>query len=853
MRDFDATSSREDIINAYRLAIGRDPEGDGVIEDRLTQPAAVWFPPFFDSSEFVARVVEPIMCGEPLIGDRFGRPLPRALAAWAADFIPLEEESRTAVRDADDWHALFGALFADAQFERRVARAATFDPAFAAALETRRRLAAHATVKGAIESVTDGEVSGWAVDLRRPDTAPTLELFINGAFAGAAVPDIPRPDLGRPGRPGFVLRYAASTPGPRAAVAELRDSASGMVIGSIRLPGSRLAAIDALAETRRELGELRVMLDRIEARLPDVHRGFGFPIAAWDAYAATYYPDRPAIDPEPVDAAAVLDGSACDMAALEAMFASLFAQSARPRTIIVLYDAGDLRIEAEMLVDRWRTRFGETATLVGAAAGPTDRGEVLASAVAGVTESRLVLATAAGTLAPDAVTLLLDAIDRGALLAYADDDAFSPDDGDRPRRRDPRLRAAFDPDLLLQLDCLGPLAAIARDDDEPDGAAAPIVARALRLWQRGDGERIAHVPRVLFHRVADADLSDASGHQAVVRGFLARTAPEIAVGPHRDCLGAHVPGALSVRRTPAPGTRVAIVIPTRDRLDLLAPCLASISRSIPHNRVAVEVLTVDNRSEDSTTRDFLSGFRDIERFRVLHYDGVFNWAAINNHAAAAADADVLVFLNNDTVVLAPECWDVLAAQALRPSIGAVGARLLFQDGTIQHAGVVTDPWHSFASHEGVGDAGSDPGYLGRHALVRQVSTVTGACLATRADLFHEVGGFDTVFPFEGNDSDYCLRLRDRGYDILYDPGATLYHYESRTRGYNDDDTKRLRALRATRELRARWATRFEQDRFYNPHFDRLAAPFTRLCPPSTHGARFPRAPGSDRNPERHDA
>ncbi len=833
MHDPDATPSRDDVVNAYRLANGRDPEAETVIEDRLGQPNRVWFPPFFRSGEFNANVVEPIVRGKPLGGAWFGRPLPPALAAWAAEFIPLDDDGREAARAAADWHALFGALFGDARFARTIAPGdgAPLDPAFVAALEARRRRAARTTVKVVIEDVIDGEIHGWAIDPRGPDRVPRLELFIDGGFAGATSPDGLRPDLDHPGRPGFVLRYAAAAPEGRAPPAELRD-AEGTVIASVRLPGARHPAIDALAGTRRDIADLRVALDRLEARLPELHRALGFPLSAWDAYAATYYPDRPADDPRPVDAAAVLDGSACDMTALDALLAGLFAQSARPRTIVVLHDTGDLRLEAEMLLDRWRARFGAGVTLHGIATAAAGRDDALGDAIARVAGPTLVLATAPGMLAPDAVALLLAAIGRGALLAYADDDALAADDGDRPRRGDPRLRSAFDPDLLLQQDCLGALAAIAFDGIPPDRAAAPIVAHALRLAGRGDGARIAHVPRVLFHRFADAPAS-AEGHHAAVRGFLARTAPEIAVAPHRDRLDAHVPEALSIRRLPPPGTRVAIVIPTRDRLDLLAPCLASIARSVPHNRVALEVVVVDNRSTEAGTRDFLAGYRDIARFRAVPYDGTFNWAAINNHAAAGIDADVLVFLNNDTVVLAPDCWDVLAAQAMRASVGAVGARLLYRDGTIQHAGMVTDPWHSFAAHEGVGDAGSDPGYLGRHALVRQVSTVTGACLATRAALFHETGGFDAVaFSFEGNDTDYCLRLRDRGYDILYDPGATLYHFESRTRGYNDDDAKRRRAALATGELRRRWAARFAQDRFYNPHFDRLAPACSRLAPPA---------------------
>ena len=274
-----------------------------------------------------------------------------------------------------------------------------------------------------------------------------------------------------------------------------------------------------------------------------------------------------------------------------------------------------------------------------------------------------------------------------------------------------------------------------------------------------------------------------------------------------------------------------MIVPTRDRVDLLEPCLTSLIAASEHNRTRVEVLVVYNQSREPETFSALERIGRSFPLRVIDHDGAFNWALMNNRAAAQTEAEVLIFLNNDTAVLAQDWCDELCSQAMRPEIGAVGARLLYADGTIQHAGVVAGGWHAFAAHEGVGAPGGDPGYLERHVLLREVSAVTGACLATRRSVFESVGGFDALsLPIEGNDTDYCFRLRAAGLKVLYDPYCTLYHYESKSRGLNMDPLKRNQAEAANLLMRARWGEAYRNDPFYNPHFDRLAPPLSRLRP-----------------------
>jgi GT2 family glycosyltransferase len=197
----------------------------------------------------------------------------------------------------------------------------------------------------------------------------------------------------------------------------------------------------------------------------------------------------------------------------------------------------------------------------------------------------------------------------------------------------------------------------------------------------------------------------------------------------------------------------------------------------------------------------------------------------------SARGEVLIFLNNDTVVLSEDWCAELAANALRPEVGAVGARLLYDDGTVQHAGVVLGV-EGVAGHDSVGEAPERGGYFGRSHVQRSAAAVTGACLATRRTVFVEVGGFDDAnLKVAFNDVDYCLRLRNAGYRVIYDPFAVLYHFESKSRGLDVSEAKAARRRAEAAVFRARWAAIVDEDPYYNPHFERHARPFDRLRAP----------------------
>jgi GT2 family glycosyltransferase len=260
---------------------------------------------------------------------------------------------------------------------------------------------------------------------------------------------------------------------------------------------------------------------------------------------------------------------------------------------------------------------------------------------------------------------------------------------------------------------------------------------------------------------------------------------------------------------------VSIVVPFRDEADLLAACVASVERTAGWE--PRELVLVDNRSWQPETLALERRLRGAGR-TLLAYDAEFNWSALNNWAAARSGGELLLFLNDDVEGLSSGWLAAMVEHALRAEVGAVGARLLYPGGGVQHAGVFLGArggaGHAFR-HCPVGSAG----YLGLAKVVRNWSAVTGACLLTSRAVFEEVGGFDERLPLAFNDVDYCLRLRDRGYRIVYTPFAELWHDESLTRGMSSTAAEAA-------EVRRRWAGVVDDDPHYHPALSRRREDFS---------------------------
>ena len=331
----------------------------------------------------------------------------------------------------------------------------------------------------------------------------------------------------------------------------------------------------------------------------------------------------------------------------------------------------------------------------------------------------------------------------------------------------------------------------------------------LRLVEQT--QNIEHVAKVLYHwRISDSSTAKCSDN----KGY-ADDAGRRALQAHYDRLGIAARSestenacfyhtVYDVRTNP----KVSVIIPNKDSAAVLDRCLSSIAEKTNYDNY--EVIVVENNSELPETFEY---YREAElRFpflRVVTWDGPFNYSAINNFGARFATGDYYLLLNNDIEVIEPDWMRSMVSYCQRGDVGVVGAKLLYQDDTVQHAGVfmitcgsvneLGGPAHAFTHLDR-----SDAGYMRRASLVQDVSIVTGACLMTSRDVFEELNGLDEDFVVAFNDVDYCLRVRESGRLVVYDPDALLYHYESFSRGSDSNGKNAERFIAEQGKLRARW-------------------------------------------------
>lgn len=384
---------------------------------------------------------------------------------------------------------------------------------------------------------------------------------------------------------------------------------------------------------------------------------------------------------------------------------------------------------------------------------------------------------AGDVLAPDAIDAYQAAISlaRGAIV-YADDDILDADG----RRTAPHFKPGWNAELFRHFDYLTGACVVRAERNDfatltASNWAAELVAAAAK---EGRGPPL-HLPHILHHR-------------------RSRPVPR-------------VPATFNQGQADLP--RVSVIVPTRNRHDLLRTCLEGLRRT---DYSDLEVIVVDNGSDDPETLEYLAHI-DLTSWRVLRHPGPFNFSELNNRAAEIATGKLLCLLNNDIEVLEPDWLAVMARQALRPEVGAVGARLLYPDGRIQHAGVVMGICGGAAhAHRLVHP--DDQGYYRRHALPQFVSAVTAACLVLRQESFKAVGGLDEVnFAVAFNDVDLCMRLNARGWQTFYEPRATLIHHEFVSRGLDRDPEGAARFARELAALNAAWRTGADFDEQVDPY------------------------------------
>jgi len=384
----------------------------------------------------------------------------------------------------------------------------------------------------------------------------------------------------------------------------------------------------------------------------------------------------------------------------------------------------------------------------------------------------------------------------------------------------PQFKPDWSPDFLLSYNYLCHFTTIRREIVERAGRFRPEFdgAQDYDLFLRVSEltTRFHHLPRILYHwRRSETSTSDnirrkpqalEAGRRAVENHLLRR-------GERGHVTVDWQTHAYWVKRELRETRRISIIIATRDRIDLLSRCIASITSKTSYPNY--EIIVVDNESKSEEAREY---FRNFEH-RLLQFHGPFNFSALNNLAVEQTDAPWLLFLNNDVEVIESEWLTVMAEHVQRPEVGAVGARLLYPNDTVQHAGVVLGVG-GIADHAFRHFPADAPGVSRQLQVTRNYSSVTGACLLTRREVFEEIGGFDEEqLPVTFNDVDLCLKMRRAGYLIVYTPFAKLYHHESASR------RRSVEALE-TEVIRERWPEYLERDPYYNPNLSRERADFS---------------------------
>jgi len=732
-----------------------------------------------------------------------------------------------------------------------------------------------------VDAIRANFVEGWAANMADPDEILEVEFYLGDqVHIGTVSADRPRKDLlsvlPNPNH-GFLFQvplvYADGVP-RQIAVREARTR--GMSLREGRT-GRRITGISysyrhdqglstALLATDR-LDEIQARLEELRGELEFVKRLASFPIADYDYYYRHFYE--------------------LSVAELRTVRDSSSRLARKPRFSVILptfestaqYLHTAIQSVREQAYPFWELCISDDASLdegvreiVRAHARSDSRIKFTFSTshggLAKNTNQALALSTGDyvtfldhdDVLTSDALYVMALALQRREHdVLYSDEDLI--DESGKYLR--PHLKPDFNYDYCLAVNYLCHLLVIERGLMDRLGGLREgfdgcqdrdLVLRAIELCDR---KRVRHVPRVLYHwRVNPTSVSNTRSNRDAI---LRRTAE--CVQSHFDrqksaaVATAGDPDLFSCRvRWPLPTEQplASIVIPSKDRLDLLGPCLTSILEKTDYENF--EIVIVDHDSAEPATHAYLERVAKDHRVRVERFKGPFNWSALNNFGAARANGSILCFLNNDVLVSASTWLEELVSHAMRPTVGAVGAKLLYEDGTVQHAGIVLGIG-GYAGPAFQRVLPTDAGYMGRAACAQEVSAVTGACLVCRRAVFDEVGGFDAAaFPIALNDVDFCLRLGKHGYSIIWTPHSVLYHFESKSRGYDDTTTeKKQRLASEASALRQRWGDALLRDACYNPHFDLAGPSYERLVIPKRIWTEADFATAEEQLDERSDA
>ncbi len=427
-------------------------------------------------------------------------------------------------------------------------------------------------------------------------------------------------------------------------------------------------------------------------------------------------------------------------------------------------------------------------------------------------------------------------------LVYSDEDKI---DG-HGVRSEPFFKTDFDPELFLAQNYINHLGVYRTSLLREIGGfregyeGSQDYDLALRCIERLKVEQVRHIPRILYHwRMAAGSLAavaDAKPYaREAARRAIASHLERCEIAGRVEACPENAESHRVIYKTPDPLPLVSVIIPMRDKMQLLETCLRSLREKTDYG--ALEIVIVDNGSVEPETQTALRKLAAESDVRVLRDEGEFNFSRLNNLAAREARGELLAFVNNDIEATDPGWLREMVSHAVRPAVGAVGARLWYPDDTLQHGGVVLG-LGGVGGHAHLRIPRGHPGYFNRAWLQHSCSAVTAACLVMRRQIFEELRGFDEVnLAISFNDIDFCLRLRARGLQIIWTPYANLVHHESASRGHDATRAQQAQFIREAAWMQERWGRELWRDPFYNPNLT--------LNPPGYSLAFPPRLPEFD--------
>ena len=422
-------------------------------------------------------------------------------------------------------------------------------------------------------------------------------------------------------------------------------------------------------------------------------------------------------------------------------------------------------------------------------------------------------------LAPNALYEVAAALakDSGLDAVYTDEDKVTTDLGEHFQ---PHLKPDFNLDLLRSNNYICHFFVVRRSVFEKTGGFRSEFEGAqdydfiFRCVE--NAKKVGHIPEILYHWRTHKE-STADNPASKMYAF---EAGKRAIEAHLERMGvkgtvSHTPDYGFYRVTyPVQGEPlVSIIIPNKDEKETLKACIESIREKTEYTNY--EILIIEN---NSTTEDIFHYYRELTgdpRIRLLRWKKEFNYSAINNYGVRHAKGEYLLFLNNDVTVITPGWIREMLGVCQRPDTGAVGVKLIYPDNTIQHAGCVIGIG-GIAGHMFVDMPANRTGYLHKASLLQDMSAVTAACMMMKRAAFEEAGGFTEKLSVAFNDVDLCLKVRENGKLIVYDPYVQLYHMESKTRGAEDNKAKVRRFQEEIEYMRTRWIGILKNgDPYYN--------------------------------------